>query len=83
MNEWDGAQFSVQQSGEKHTTQQEIEILDTVKDELEEFAANLRSGSAPETGGAEATEVIAILEAVVESAARGAIVDLDEVRARS
>jgi predicted dehydrogenase len=83
MNEWDGVQFSTQASGDKHKTEQEIEILDTVKDELEEFAANVRSGATPETGGAEATEVIAILEGVVESAARGAVVDLDEVRARS
>jgi predicted dehydrogenase len=82
MNEWDGAQFSVQQAGDKHLTQHEIEVLDTVKDELEEFATNVRSGAAPETGGAEATEAVAILEAVVESAARGTVVDLDEVRAR-
>jgi len=83
MNEWDGEQFSVQQSGEKHKTQQEIETLDTVKDELEEFAANVRSGSAPETGGVEATEAVAILEAIVESVARGTVVDLDEIRARA
>lgn len=83
MNEWDGEQFSVQMSGEKAKTEQPIEVLDTVRDELEEFARNVRTGSTPETGGAEATEVIAVLEAVVESAARGTIVDLDEVRARN
>ncbi len=83
MNEWDGAQFSVQMAGEKAKTEQPIEVLDTVQDELEEFARNVRTGSAPETGGAEAIEVVAVLEGLVESAARGSVVDLDEVRARN
>jgi len=82
MNEWDGEQFSVQMSGEKALTQQPVEVLDTVQDELEEFARNVRTGSTPETGGPEATEVIAVLEGVVESARQGTVVDLDEVRAR-
>lgn len=83
MNEWDGAQFSVQMSGEKAKTEQPVEVLDTVQDELEEFATNVRTGSVPETGGPEATEVIAVLEGVVESAQKGIVVDLDEVRARA
>ncbi len=83
MNERDGEQFSLQQSGEKDKTPQTVETLDTVKDELEEFARNVRSGSTPETGGPEAIEVIAVLEGIVESAQQGTVVDLDEVRARS
>ena len=35
MNERDGEQFSLQQSGEKDKTPQPVETLDTVKDELE------------------------------------------------
>ena len=83
MNELDGEQFFLQASGEMDKTPQEIETLDTVKDELEEFARNVRSGSAPETGGPEAIEVVAVLEGIVESAQRGTVVDLDEVRGRS
>lgn len=83
MNEWDGAQFSVQQAGEQHITQLDIEQLDTVKDEIEEFASNVRTGSVPETGGPEAIEVVAVLEGIVESAAQGTVVDLSEVRART
>lgn len=82
MNEWDGAQFSVQMSGEKAITEQPVEVFDTVQDELEEFATNVRTGSTPETGGPEATEVIAVLEGVVESSKAGTVVDLDEVRSR-
>ena len=81
-NELDGARFLFQSAGEKDRTEQDIEILDTVQDQLKEFVRNVRTGSAPETGGHEATEAVAILEGIVESAATGKIVDLDEVRAR-
>jgi predicted dehydrogenase len=83
MNELDGEHFFLQASGEMDKTPQEVETLDTVKDELEEFARNVRSGSAPETGGPEAIQVVAVLEGIVESAQRGTVVDLDEVRGRS
>ena len=82
-NEVDGAHFFTQKVGEKERTEHEIDTLDTVRDELEEFAANVRNGSQPETGGEEATEVVAVLEGLVESAATGKVVDLDAVRARA
>lgn len=81
-NELDGEQFWVQKVGEKDRTRLEIETLDTVRDELEEFAANVRNGTRPETGGPEALEVVAVLEGLVESAATGTVVDLDQVRSR-
>ena len=81
-NEIDGAQFFFQPSGEKERTQQDVEVLDTVQDELEEFARNVRNGTAPETGGAEALEAVVVLEGIVDSAATGTVVDLDEVRGR-
>lgn len=82
FNEVDGARFYVQKTGEKERSEQPIEELDTVRDELEEFAANVRSDSRPETGGPEALEVVAVLEGLIESAATGRAVDLSEVRAR-
>jgi predicted dehydrogenase len=81
-NENDGERFLIQKTGSKNLIEQEIDTLDTVQDELEEFARNVRNGSKPETGGHEGLEATAILEGIVESAATGTVVDLDEVRAR-
>ncbi len=81
-NELDGERFYVQQTGEKDRVEQAVETLDTVVDELEEFASNARTGARPETGGPEALEATAVLEGIVESAATGRVVDLDEVRSR-
>jgi predicted dehydrogenase len=81
-NEVDGARFYVQKVGEKEREEQPVETLDTVRDELEELARNVREGLRPETGGPEALEVVAVLEGIVESAATGQVVDLAEVRSR-
>jgi len=81
-NENDGERFYVQEIGSKERVEQEVDTLDTVEDELDEFARNVRNGSQPETGGPEGLEATAILEGIVESAATGRVVDLDEVRAR-
>jgi len=81
-NEVDGEHFYMQRVGEKDRTEQPVETLDTVRDELEEFAVNVRTGSRPETGGPEALEAVVVLEGVVESAATGNVVDLNEVRSR-
>jgi predicted dehydrogenase len=81
-NEMDGAQFLFQATGEKGWITQPIDEIDTVADELAEFAQNVRNRTRPETGGPEALEVIAVLEGIVESAATGQVVNLDEIRAR-
>ncbi|MGI9606412.1 MAG: Gfo/Idh/MocA family protein [Acidimicrobiales bacterium] len=81
-NDVDGDQFWIQPTGEMERTSQEIDSLDTVRDELEEFAKNIRNGRRPETGGDEALEAVVVLEGIAESAANGVVVDLDEVRAR-
>jgi predicted dehydrogenase len=81
-NEVDGERFYVQRTGEKDRTEKPVETLDTVKDELEEFATNVRTGARPETGGPEALEVVAVLEGIVESVQTGSVVDLDVVRSR-
>jgi predicted dehydrogenase len=81
-NELDGEQFYLQRIGDKDRTPEPMETLDTVEDELAEFASNVRTGARPETGGPEALEAVAILEGIVESATTGRVVDLDEVRAR-
>jgi predicted dehydrogenase len=81
-NENDGERFYIQDVGPNDRVEQEVETLDTVEDELAEFARNVRDGSRPETGGHEGLEATAILEGIVESATTGKVVELDEVRAR-
>jgi predicted dehydrogenase len=81
-NEMDGERFYLQRTGEEDRTEQPVDTVDTVKDELEEFATNVRTGARPETGGPEALEVVAVLEGIVESVQTGSVVDLDVVRAR-
>ena len=81
-NENDGERFLTQDVGSKDWVEREIDTLDTVRDQLEEFATNIRNGKIPETGGPEALEATVLLEGIVASATRGEIVDLDEVRAR-
>lgn len=82
-NDKDGERFLTQETGSKDWVEHEVETLDTVRDQLEEFASNVRDGKIPETGGPEALEATVLLEGIVESAARGTVVDLDEVRARA
>ena len=81
-NDEDGLRFLTQEVGSKTWIEHEVETLDTVRDQLEEFAANVRNGTTPETGGPEALEATVLLEGIVESATEGIVVDLDEVRAR-
>jgi len=81
-NDNDGERFLTKETGSKDWVEHEVETLDTVKDQLEEFASNVREGKTPETGGPEALEATVILEGIVESADRGTVVDLDEVRER-
>lgn len=81
-NESDGERFYRQDVGEKERHEEPVETLDTIRDELVEFAECVRTGKTPEVGGAEALEVVAVLEAVMESAETGRMIDLDEVRSR-
>jgi predicted dehydrogenase len=82
-NEGDGRHFIVQKVGEKDRTELPVGSIDTVQDELEEFVRCITGGGKPETGGDEALEVVAVLEAAMEAARSGKMVDLDEIRSRS
>jgi predicted dehydrogenase len=54
----------------------ELEPLDTIADQLGEFAAAIRGQGAVETDGIEARRTVAVLEAIVESAAANRWVDV-------
>lgn len=78
--EGDGARFYVQRVGETVRRQEPVDSLDTVADELTEFARCVRSRRAPEVTGADGLEVVAALEAIVTSIEESRVVSLDEVR---
>ena len=52
---------------------------DTIREELDEFAACVRGEGEPEVGGAAATRSLAIILAGVRSAKEGRVVDVDEL----
>ncbi len=79
-NEEDGVKLFVQRAGEAIRNPLDVESLDTVEDELAEFARCVRGGTKPEVGAPEALEVAAVLEAIVESATSGRAVELADVR---
>ncbi len=67
-SEGDGVRLYIQPRGASERSEEKVDTIDTVADELEEFAACIRTGDKPETGAAEGVAVAAILEAIVESA---------------
>jgi predicted dehydrogenase len=79
-NEQDGAKLYVQRRAEPSRTEVPVDGLDTIADQLEEFARCIREGGRPEAGGDEGLEVAAVLEAIVESARSGRAVELADLR---
>jgi predicted dehydrogenase len=79
-NEEDGTRLFVQSRSEPARSEQPVETIDTIEDELAEFARCIRDGSDPETGIEEALEVAAVLDAVQRSIDTGCAVDMADVR---
>lgn len=71
FNDHDGRTLFVQETGSADRTEVELEEVDPVADQLAEFARCVRGEATPETGGAEGLEVIAVMQAAVESAETG------------
>ncbi len=67
-SEGDGTRLYVQKRGEPGRTELPVTPIDTIADEMAEFADCIRTGSQPETGAAAAISVVDVLEAVIESA---------------
>lgn len=78
-NELDGRRLMVQAISDKEPAEVEIDVLDTVTDEVIEFASCIRSGKAPETGGLEGLRVVAVMEAAIEAATGGGTVAVADV----
>jgi predicted dehydrogenase len=79
-NEEDGKRFFLQPRSEPARAEQQVDTLDTIVDEVAEFARCITDGATPETGPAEGIEVAAVLEAAIESAETGRAVDLSTIR---
>ncbi len=56
------------------------ETVDHLAEQMGEFAGCIRGTATPETGGPEATEVVAVLEAVIESVKSGEVVEVSQFR---
>jgi predicted dehydrogenase len=75
-NEDDGARFLEQARADAKRSERPIDTLDTIADEMREFVACVRGEAEPETGSEAGLEVALVLEAIVDSVATGAAVDL-------
>ena len=75
-SEEDGARLFVQRRGESSRTEVPLSRIDTVADEMAEFAACIQNGSQPETGPEAAISVVDVLEAIIESATTRQIVEV-------
>lgn len=65
--------------GDKTAHPVPTEHNDTIREELEEFAACVRGGGTPETGGAWATRNLAVIKAGIRSAREGRAIDVAEI----
>lgn len=79
-NEVDGKRLLTQSIDDQQPTEEPIEVIDTVADQLDEFVRSIRGETRPETGGREGLEVVAILEAAIASAESGAPQSVAEFR---
>jgi predicted dehydrogenase len=70
-NEDDGEHLYIQGVDEPARSEVPVEPNDTIADEIDAFARAVIDGEQPETGGVEGLEVVAVLEAIVASAASG------------
>jgi predicted dehydrogenase len=78
--EEEGAKLYFQKVDQQAREELPVEGGDALADEMSEFARCIREGAAPETGGSEGIEVVAVQEAVIESAASGRIVEVADYR---
>ncbi len=79
-NEEDGKRLFTQARSDPTRTEQEVDTIDTLVDEVAEFARCIRGEGVPETGVTEAVEVAAVLEGTGRSIGSGRAVELADLR---
>lgn len=83
LNAWseeEGGRLFTQKPDQMVREEVTCEEGDPLADEITEFANCIRGTAKPETGGPESLEVVAVLEAVIESARTGKPVEVDTYR---
>ncbi len=75
-SEADGAHAFYQKRGEQYRTEVPVDTIDTIQDEIQEFAHCIRTGEQPETGAAEGLAVMEVFEALLRSIDEDAPVDV-------
>jgi predicted dehydrogenase len=78
-NEVDGKRLMVQELSDKEPNPMPVDPLDTVADQLHEFASSILGTTKPETGGLEGLRVVAVMEAAIAAADRGGAVEVEDV----
>jgi len=79
-NEEDGGRLFTQARTQKTRVEHDVEQIDTIQDEVVEFARCIRDGGNPETGAPEGLEVAVVLEGIVRSVDTGRAIDLSSLR---
>ena len=79
-SEDDGARFFHQGIDQRSRSEEPIDPVDALVDQMRDFATCVRDGRRPETDGTAGLEVVAVLQAAALSAERGVAVDVAEVR---
>jgi predicted dehydrogenase len=79
-NEEDGGRLFTQARVDKARAEQAVEQIDTIRDEVVEFARSIRDGGTPETGAPEGLEVAVVLEGIARSVDSGRAIDLSSLR---
>ncbi len=79
-SEDEGERLFLQKKEETRRSELSVDGGDALAEEIAEFGKCIRGEAAPETDGAAAKEVVAVLESIVESARSGRVVDVAEVR---
>ena len=70
----------VQKKDEPSRSELPVEGGDALADELAEFSRCIRGNGQPEVSGAEGLEVVAVLEAIIESVNTGRAVEVSNFR---
>ncbi|MDQ4107699.1 MAG: Gfo/Idh/MocA family oxidoreductase [Actinomycetota bacterium] len=79
-NEEDGKRLYAQARSDPTRSEQAVETIDTMVDEIAEFVRCIRGEAQPETGVTEAIEVAAVLEGIGRSVESGCSIDLADLR---
>ena len=79
-NEEDGGRLFTQARTQKTRVEHDVAQIDTIQDEVVEFARCIRDGGKPETGANAGLEVAVVLEGIARSVDSGRAIDLSSLR---